>query len=114
MTTQGFGERYPVAPNTTATGADNPAGGAQNRRVEVVIPNNERGTRMATGFKAFTASIGAVVLSVGLATGAWGRGVGAAAPTAGGAGVIGGELTGSMTMEGSVVCGACTLDKVSW
>lgn len=39
ITAQGFGERYPVAPNTTAAGADNPAGRAQNRRVEVVIQN---------------------------------------------------------------------------
>jgi outer membrane protein OmpA-like peptidoglycan-associated protein len=36
--TRGFGERYPVAPNTR-NGRDNPAGRAQNRRVEVVIEN---------------------------------------------------------------------------
>ena len=39
ITTRGFGERYPVAPNTTAAGADNPSGRAKNRRVEVVIEN---------------------------------------------------------------------------
>ncbi len=39
ITTQGFGERYPVAPNTNANGADNPTGREKNRRVEVVIQN---------------------------------------------------------------------------
>jgi outer membrane protein OmpA-like peptidoglycan-associated protein len=36
---KGFGERYPVAPNTNADGTDNPSGRAKNRRVEVVIEN---------------------------------------------------------------------------
>jgi outer membrane protein OmpA-like peptidoglycan-associated protein len=39
ITTKGFGERYPVAPNQNSDGADNPAGRAKNRRVEVVIEN---------------------------------------------------------------------------
>jgi outer membrane protein OmpA-like peptidoglycan-associated protein len=39
--TVGLGERFPVAPNRTAEGHDNPQGRAQNRRVEVVI---ERGS----------------------------------------------------------------------
>lgn len=39
ITAQGFGERYPVAPNVTEAGADNPSGRTQNRRVEVVIQN---------------------------------------------------------------------------
>jgi outer membrane protein OmpA-like peptidoglycan-associated protein len=39
LTTQGYGEKYPVAPNVTENGADNPAGRAKNRRVEVVIAN---------------------------------------------------------------------------
>jgi outer membrane protein OmpA-like peptidoglycan-associated protein len=39
ITTKGFGERYPVAPNTNPNGADNPAGRAKNRRVEVIIEN---------------------------------------------------------------------------
>lgn len=39
LTSKGFGERYPDAPNATPTGADNPAGRAKNRRVEVVIEN---------------------------------------------------------------------------
>ena len=39
ITARGFGERYPIAPNTTTTGADNPAGRAKNRRVEVIIEN---------------------------------------------------------------------------
>lgn len=39
LTTQGYGEKYPVAPNTNADGSDNPAGRAKNRRVEVVIAN---------------------------------------------------------------------------
>jgi outer membrane protein OmpA-like peptidoglycan-associated protein len=36
----GHGERYPVAPNQSTEGRDDPQGRAQNRRVEVVI---ERG-----------------------------------------------------------------------
>ena len=39
VTVKGYGKRYPVAPNTTPDGADNPAGRAKNRRVEVVIEN---------------------------------------------------------------------------
>src|SRR5712691_4757966 len=39
ITTQGYGKRYPVAPNTNPDGTDNPAGRAKNRRVEVVIQN---------------------------------------------------------------------------
>jgi outer membrane protein OmpA-like peptidoglycan-associated protein len=41
MRTVGLGERFPVAPNRTAEGRDDPTGRAQNRRVEVVI---ERGS----------------------------------------------------------------------
>lgn len=37
LATRGFGERYPVAPNTTEAGSDNPNGRAKNRRVEVII-----------------------------------------------------------------------------
>lgn len=39
VTAKGFGERYPVAPNTNPDGTDNPPGRARNRRVEVVIEN---------------------------------------------------------------------------
>ena len=39
LQTQGYGEKYPVAPNTHPDGADNPSGRAKNRRVEVVIEN---------------------------------------------------------------------------
>jgi outer membrane protein OmpA-like peptidoglycan-associated protein len=39
LRTQGFGEKYPVAPNTQQNGVDNPSGRAKNRRVEVVIEN---------------------------------------------------------------------------
>ncbi|MGE0681467.1 MAG: OmpA family protein [Candidatus Binatia bacterium] len=39
LVTRGFGERYPVAPNTREDGADNPHGRAKNRRVEVIIEN---------------------------------------------------------------------------
>lgn len=35
--TQGLGEAYPVAANTTSDGSDDPEGRAKNRRVEVVI-----------------------------------------------------------------------------
>jgi outer membrane protein OmpA-like peptidoglycan-associated protein len=36
---RGFGESFPVAPNTRADGSDDPVGRARNRRVEVVILN---------------------------------------------------------------------------
>jgi outer membrane protein OmpA-like peptidoglycan-associated protein len=39
LATRGFGERYPIAPNTRANGSDDPRGRAKNRRVEVVIEN---------------------------------------------------------------------------
>jgi outer membrane protein OmpA-like peptidoglycan-associated protein len=39
LAARGYGEKYPVAPNTNADGSDNPAGRAKNRRVEVVIEN---------------------------------------------------------------------------
>ncbi|MGH7966533.1 MAG: OmpA family protein [Candidatus Binatia bacterium] len=39
ITTKGYGERYPVAPNANSDGSDNPSGRTKNRRVEVVIEN---------------------------------------------------------------------------
>jgi len=39
LVTHGYGEKYPVAPNTNSDGSDNPTGRAKNRRVEVVIEN---------------------------------------------------------------------------
>lgn len=39
LATRGYGEKYPVAPNSHSDGSDNPAGRAKNRRVEVVIEN---------------------------------------------------------------------------
>ncbi|MBM4255498.1 MAG: hypothetical protein FJ147_06320 [Deltaproteobacteria bacterium] len=39
LSARGYGEKYPVAPNTNADGSDNPSGRAKNRRVEVVIEN---------------------------------------------------------------------------
>jgi len=39
LSTTGYGEHYPVAPNTNPDGSDNAAGRAKNRRVEVVIEN---------------------------------------------------------------------------
>lgn len=38
LKSEGRGEREPVAPNETATGADSPEGRAKNRRVTIVIP----------------------------------------------------------------------------
>jgi outer membrane protein OmpA-like peptidoglycan-associated protein len=35
ISTRGYGESAPIAPNATAAGADNPAGPAQNRRVVI-------------------------------------------------------------------------------
>jgi outer membrane protein OmpA-like peptidoglycan-associated protein len=37
VTTHGFGETKPVAPNTNPNGSDNPAGRQKNRRVEITI-----------------------------------------------------------------------------
>jgi outer membrane protein OmpA-like peptidoglycan-associated protein len=37
ITTSGFGETKPVAPNTNADGSDNPQGRQQNRRVEITV-----------------------------------------------------------------------------
>ena len=39
ITARGFGEQYPVSPNTNSDGTDNPTGREKNRRVEVVIQN---------------------------------------------------------------------------
>ncbi len=39
-TVTGYGETQPIAPNATPDGADDPAGRAQNRRVEIVIPES--------------------------------------------------------------------------
>ncbi len=39
LTAKGYGERYPIAPNTSPDGSDDPGGRAKNRRVEVVIEN---------------------------------------------------------------------------
>jgi len=39
ITTKGYGERYPIAPNASSDGTDNPDGRSKNRRVEVVIEN---------------------------------------------------------------------------
>ena len=36
ITTEGFGKRSPVAPNTLPNGADNPEGRARNRRVVLI------------------------------------------------------------------------------
>lgn len=37
ITTQGFGEANPVAPNTNPDGSDNPEGRQQNRRVQITV-----------------------------------------------------------------------------
>ncbi len=39
VSVKGYGERYPVAPNSNPDGSDNPSGRTKNRRVEVVIEN---------------------------------------------------------------------------
>ena len=40
ITSKGYGERFPIAPNTDRDGSDNPQGRQKNRRVEVVVENN--------------------------------------------------------------------------
>jgi outer membrane protein OmpA-like peptidoglycan-associated protein len=37
VTIQGHGEKFPVAPNNTSAGRDNPEGRARNRRVEIIV-----------------------------------------------------------------------------
>jgi len=37
MSTKGFGEQYPVAPNRNKDGSDNPLGRALNRRVSIIV-----------------------------------------------------------------------------
>lgn len=39
ISASGYGEKYPVAPNTSVDGSDNPEGRAKNRRVEIIIEN---------------------------------------------------------------------------
>ena len=39
ISTKGWGEQYPVAPNTNADGTDNPVGRALNRRVSIIVEN---------------------------------------------------------------------------
>ena len=39
LASRGFGEKYPIAPNQSPGGQDNPEGRAKNRRVEVIIEN---------------------------------------------------------------------------
>lgn len=66
---------------------------------------------MAKVYKAFTTMIGTTVLAIGLTTGAWAQAGGAVPMTAGGGRAGMGELEGSMTMQGSVVCIDCTLEE---
>ncbi|MGV2904805.1 OmpA family protein [Achromobacter sp. AGC25] len=40
LAAKGYGDTRPVQPNALANGADNPAGRAQNRRVEFVLPKH--------------------------------------------------------------------------
>ncbi len=40
ITTGGFGETKPIAPNTKPDGSDNPQGRQQNRRVEITVEKN--------------------------------------------------------------------------
>lgn len=42
INTRGEGESNPIAPNTTPTGRDNPAGRAKNRRVEITVEGREK------------------------------------------------------------------------
>lgn len=39
ISASGYGEKYPVAPNTSVDGSDNPEGRAKNRRVEIIVEN---------------------------------------------------------------------------
>lgn len=44
ISTSGYGEKYPVAPNTNVDGSDNPEGRAKNRRVEIIVENPSSGS----------------------------------------------------------------------
>lgn len=44
ISTSGYGEKYPVAPNTNVDGSDNPEGRAKNRRVEIIVENPASGS----------------------------------------------------------------------
>jgi outer membrane protein OmpA-like peptidoglycan-associated protein len=37
VSTKGFGEQYPIAPNKNTDGSDNPLGRALNRRVSIIV-----------------------------------------------------------------------------
>jgi outer membrane protein OmpA-like peptidoglycan-associated protein len=37
ISTKGYGEQYPIAPNTNPNGTDNPLGRALNRRVSIIV-----------------------------------------------------------------------------
>ena len=37
LTTKGFAETQPVAPNQNSDGSDNPEGRQKNRRVEIIV-----------------------------------------------------------------------------
>jgi len=39
---KGYGEDFPIAPNTRPDGSDNPEGRAKNRRVEVIVKKADR------------------------------------------------------------------------
>ncbi len=43
LSSKGYGEDYPVAPNTRSNGMDDPEGRARNRRVEIVILSSTGG-----------------------------------------------------------------------
>lgn len=42
MESEGFGEKFPIAPNRHADGTDNPGGRAKNRRVEVIVKTADK------------------------------------------------------------------------
>jgi OOP family OmpA-OmpF porin len=54
ITAYGVGEADPIAPNTLPDGQDNPAGRAQNRRVEITVEASQRVTRSAPSGCAVT------------------------------------------------------------
>jgi outer membrane protein OmpA-like peptidoglycan-associated protein len=37
ISTKGFGEQFPIAPNKNTDGSDNPLGRALNRRVSIIV-----------------------------------------------------------------------------
>lgn len=108
---RGMGESAPVAYNTMPNGADNPAGRAQNRRVEIQFATSPGATRVQVGdtdvsVEGDTVSVGGTTVRVDDAMAAIG------AASAGSTGSTGSVNAG--TGEGFVCPAAQTCNRSCW